>query len=90
MAEPESWLALVYSVLREPGGFLTVSSGPPDLYAQAINHEGHVVLEYRDGSPDRHFQVRDVPLPAVADALSQWMNGDRRFIDDHEWQPVSI
>ena len=80
----------MYSALREPGGFLTVCSGPPDLYAQAINHAGHAVLEYRDGSPDRHFQVRDVPLSAIADALSQRMNGDRRFIDEHEWQPVSL
>lgn len=55
VAAPESWLALVYSALREPGGFLNVCSGPPDLYAQAINHEGHVVLEYRDGAPERHF-----------------------------------
>ena len=90
VAAPESWLALVYSALREPGGFLTVCSGPPDLYAQAINHEGHVVLEYRDGACERHFQVRDVPLRAVADALSQWMNGDRQFMEDHEWQPVSL
>jgi hypothetical protein len=52
VAAPESWLALVYSALREPGGFLNVCSGPPDLYAQAINHEGHVVLEYRDGAPN--------------------------------------
>jgi hypothetical protein len=69
---------------------LTVSSGPSDVYAQAINHEGHIVLEYRDGAPDRQFQVSDVPLSEVADALSQWMNGDRRFIDDHEWQRLSV
>ena len=88
VAEPESWLALVYTALREPGGYLTVASGPPDVYAQAINHDGHVDLEYRDGSPERHFQVSGVSLEAVADALSQWMDGERRFIDDHEWRAL--
>ncbi len=90
MAAPESWLALVYTELREPGSYLTVSSGPLNVYAQAINHEGHFDLEYRDGSPDRHFQAKDVSLESIADALSQWMNGDRRFIDDHEWQLLSL
>ena len=40
VAEPESWLALAYSTLRTAGGFLIVSSGLPDVYAQAMNHEG--------------------------------------------------
>ena len=52
--------------------------------------EGHIVLGYRAGAPDRHFQVSDVPLSEVADALSQWMNGDRRFIDDHERRRLSV
>ena len=90
VAAPESWLDLVYTTLREPGNYLTVASGPPNMYAQAINHEGHFDLEYRDGSPDRHFQAKDVSLESIADALSQWMNGDRQFIDDHDWQPVSL
>jgi hypothetical protein len=90
VAEPESWLALVHSTLRKPGGFLIVSSGPPNVYAQAINHEGRFLLEYRDGSPDQHFQAKDVSLASIADALSQWMRGDRTFIDDHEWKPLSI
>jgi hypothetical protein len=60
------------------------------MYAQAINHEGRFLLEYRDGSPDQHFQAEDVSLASIADALSQWMRGDRTFIDDHEWKPLSI
>ena len=59
MGEPESWLVLVREVLRKPGGFLTVSSGPPNMYAQTINHEGRFLLEYRDGSLIRHFQAKD-------------------------------
>jgi hypothetical protein len=76
--------------LRKPGGFLIVSSGPPNMYAQAINHQGRLLLEYRDGSPDQHLQAKDVSLASIADALSQWMRGDRTFIDDHEWKPLSI
>ena len=90
IAAPESWLALVYTNLREPGSYLIVASGPPNVYAQAINHDGHFDLEYRDGSPDRHFQVKDVSLESIADALSQWTNGDRQFIDDHDWQPLAL
>ncbi|GAB3075575.1 hypothetical protein GCM10027053_46600 [Intrasporangium mesophilum] len=90
VAEPASWLALVYSTLRNPGDFLIVSSGPPDLYAQALNHDGLFVLEYRDGSPEKHFQAEGVSLVSIADALSQWTDGDRAFISDHEWTQLSI
>jgi hypothetical protein len=86
VAEPESWLAFVYAALSEPGGFITVRSGPPHLYAQAINHDGHLVLEYRDGSADEHYQALEVSRAAVAQALSQWMHGGRDFIADHEWR----
>ena len=68
---------------------LIVDSGPPDLYAQALNHDGSLWLEYRDGSPDRHFQVRGVALDDVARALSQWARRERSFVDDHDWQPLS-
>ena len=90
VAEPESWLALTYSALSEEGGFITVRSGPPDLYAQAMNHGGHLLLEYRDGAADKHFQARDISRVAIAEALSQWMRGDRDFITDHEWHPLRL
>ena len=90
VAEPERWLPLVHRELRDPGGFLIVDSGPPDVYAQAINHDGSLWLEYRDGSPTRHFQVQGVALDEVATALSQWMRGERAFIDAHEWQQLSL
>jgi len=90
VAEPESWIAFAYAALSEPGGFITVRSGPPDLYAQAINHDGHLVLEYRDGSADQHYQARDVSRAAIAEALSQWMSGGRGFIADHEWHRLPL
>ena len=90
VAEPERWLPLVHRALREPDGFLIVGSGPPDLYAQALNHKGSLWLEYRDGSPDRHYQVQGVALDEVATALSQWARGERAFVDDHAWERISI
>lgn len=85
VAEPESWLAFVYAALSEPGGFITVRSGPPNLYAQAMNHQGDFVLEYRDGSADQHYQARGVSKADIAQALAQWTHGGREFIADHEW-----
>jgi hypothetical protein len=90
VAEPESWLALVHSTLRKPGGFLIVSSGPPDLYAQALNDEGCLVLEYRDGAPDKHFQATGVGLGDVVRALSEWFRGERAFIAEHTWERLSL
>ena len=90
VAEPESWLALAHSALRTPGDFLIVSSGPPDLYAQALNDGGCLVLEYRDGAPDQHYQATGVGLDDVARALSQWFRGERAFIAAHEWKQLSL
>ena len=50
VAEPDSWLVLTHDHLRDPDDFVTVSSGPPHLYAQAFNDAGRLLLEYRDGS----------------------------------------
>jgi hypothetical protein len=90
MGEPASWLALVRDELAADGGYLTVSSGPPHLYAQAANLDGTLVLEYRDGGPDRHFQAMGVTFDQVAAALSQWFDGGRDFIADHEWTRIDV
>ncbi len=90
VAEPESWLALAHSTLRKPDDFLIVASGPPDLYAQAMNHGGRLILEYRDGAPDQHFQTTGVGLDDVARALSEWFRGERAFIAEHEWERLSL
>ena len=90
VGEPASWLALVRDQLAQPDGYITVSSGPLHLYAQAINLAGTLLLEYRDGAPDRHFQTSDVSLQEVATALSQWFRGERGFIDEHDWQRIDV
>lgn len=90
VAEPDSWLAFTYAALSESGGFITVRSGPPNLYAQAINHDGQLLLENRDGSPSRHYQAQDVSRADIAEALSQWTHDDRDFIGHHEWRLVEL
>lgn len=85
IAFPESWLGLVASELAEPDGFVTVDDGRGDSYAQAFNLDGALLLEYRDGSPQRHFQATDVSLDAVVDGLRQWAAGERAFLADHAW-----
>jgi hypothetical protein len=90
VAEPDSWLAFVHRELGADGGFVIVASGPPDLYAQAIKAGDGYLLEYRDGSADRHFQTTDVSLEEVATALAQWFGGRRDFVADHEWTRIEV
>ena len=83
---PDRWLAFIARELREPDRFVIVDDGRRKSYAQAFNHHGTLLLEYRDGSPQRHYQVTDVGLAEVADALAQWSRGERAFIQVHEWK----
>ena len=77
---PDRWLAFVSRELREADRFVIVDDGSGDSYAQVFNHDGTLLLEYRDGSPQRHFQVTGVGLADVADALAQWARGERAFV----------
>jgi len=86
---PESWLLFVARELREPDGFVVVNDGQRNSYAQAFNDEGTLLLEYRDRSPERHFQVRGVGIGEVAEALSQWSEGDRSFVHGHQWERLT-
>ncbi len=85
VAVPDSWLAFVARELREPDRYVVVKDGRRHSYAQVFNNEGTLLLEYRDGSPRRHFQVEGVGIGEVADALSQWSRGERGFVDGHQW-----
>ncbi|MDF2509706.1 MAG: hypothetical protein K0Q52_3565 [Microbacterium sp.] len=81
---PDRWAAFVSRELREPDGFVTVQSGK-NSYAQVFNDRGALLLEYRDGSPQRHFQTTSVSLGAAAEALEQWANDEREFVRQHDW-----
>lgn len=82
---PDRWLPFVARELRESDRFVVVDDGRQHSYAQAVNDQGTLLLEYRDGSPQRHFQVTGVGIDDVAEALSQWSLGERSFIDHHSW-----
>ena len=79
---PAMWFPFLLNELRRPDGFVTVGTG--DTYAQTRNNDGTLVLEYREA--DKHFQAKNVPMDQIADALSEWAQGRRKFISQHSWQ----
>jgi hypothetical protein len=62
---PDRWLPFLSRQVREVDGFVTVQRGE-NSYAQVFNDRGTLLLEYRDGSPQRHFQAAGVDLAAAA------------------------
>lgn len=87
---PDRWLAFIARELRTPDRFVTVDDGRRHCYAQAFNRRGTLLLEFRDGSPQRHFQVSGVGIADVAEALAQWSEGERAFIDRHTWTRLTF
>jgi hypothetical protein len=83
---PAMWFPFLLNELRVPDGFVSVGKG--DAYAQARNDDGMLVLEYREAG--EHFQATGVPMDQIADALSQWAAGQRRFIALHTWQRLEL
>ncbi len=59
-------------------------------YVQVPNTDGLLQLEYRDGSPHRHFQTMGASLVDAAEALGQWARGERTFIDRHDWTRLTM
>ena len=86
---PENWLTFIARELREPDRYVVVGDGRRHSYAQAFNDQGTLLLEYRDGSPQRHFQVAGVGISEVAEALSQWSEGERTFVNRYEWERLT-
>jgi hypothetical protein len=81
---PDRWLPFLSREVREVDGFVTVHRGE-NSYAQVFNDRGTLLLEYRDGSPQRHFQAAGVDLAAAAEALEEWATGERHFVEAHDW-----
>jgi len=84
VGSPDRWLPFLSRELREADGFVTVQRGN-NSYAQVFNDRGTLLLEYRDGSPQRHFQTAGVGLAAAAQALQEWANDERQFVQNHDW-----
>ncbi|MFB7124490.1 DUF6891 domain-containing protein [Kitasatospora sp. NPDC056273] len=73
--------------------FLVVERIPdlPDVYVQVWHADGEeYTLEHRDGSAERHFEVRlDGPEPVVA-AMTGWARGAAGWDEGLDWQPLDL
>ncbi|WUJ74674.1 hypothetical protein OG809_15705 [Kribbella soli] len=90
VAIPDRWVFFLSQELRNRGGYVVVDSGRDHIFAQARNDNGTLTLEYRDGSPRQHYQVQGVDLGDVAEALSQWAENHRDFINKHTWERLTL
>ena len=68
------------------GGFIVLQRDNPDVYIQTAFSDGDIVLEYRDGDPQRHFQAYPVSQDEAAQALWEWSSGSAAFHGRHTWQ----
>ena len=90
VALPDRWMSFLSQELRNFDDCIVVDSGRDHVFAQARNDNGALTLEYRDGSPQHHYQVQDVDLADVAEALSQWSENRRHFISKHTWERLTL
>ncbi|MET9314947.1 hypothetical protein ABZX12_24305 [Kribbella sp. NPDC003505] len=89
-ALPDRWAYFLSQELRNVDDYVIVDSGPDHVFAQARNDNGTLTLEYRDGSPQQHYQVQGVDLGDVVEALSQWAENRRDFISKHTWERLTL
>ena len=90
VALPDRWVSFLSHELRNVDDYVIVDSGRDDVFSQARNDNGALILEYRDGSPQHHYQVQGVDLGDVAEALSQWTENRRHFITKHTWERLTL
>ena len=61
-----------------------------DCYIQVWHRpDGTFQLEYRDRSPDEHYQTRTVSTEKVITAFSGWLVGEVSWRDQFQWTPFS-
>lgn len=90
VALPDRWVSFLSHEMRNFDDYVVVDSGRDHIFAQARNDNGALTLEYRDGSPQQHYQVQGVDLGDVAEALSQWAENRRHFITKHTWDRLTL
>ncbi|MBF6173325.1 hypothetical protein [Nocardia blacklockiae] len=76
--------------LTDPNPYLIVEREPQRYIQTFRDSTGGYTLEYRDGSPDRHFGTRVPDSRHVADLIWDWATGDRTRLDTLDWQPVEL
>ncbi|MBF6178990.1 hypothetical protein [Nocardia otitidiscaviarum] len=83
-------LDLWLPALADPGPYLIVERGD-QRYVQTYRHpDGRYTLEYRDGSPDRHFATSVDDAAAVADLIWAWTTEDRADFDALDWERLEL
>ncbi|WP_280263068.1 hypothetical protein [Nocardia wallacei] len=76
--------------LADPNPYLIVERAPHDYIQTFRDGTGTYTLEYRDGSPERHFGTTLTDPVRVADLIWDWTVGDRTRLDALDWQPVDL
>ncbi|NEW42612.1 hypothetical protein GV794_27955 [Nocardia cyriacigeorgica] len=75
--------------LAKPNPYLVVSRGEQD-YIQTYREEPGYILEYRDGSPDRHFTTTLDDSAQVAELIWAWTAGDHSALQDVAWTRLKL
>ncbi|MBF6333385.1 hypothetical protein [Nocardia transvalensis] len=76
--------------LSDPNPYLIVER-EPQVYIQTFRDDsGRYTLEYRDGSPDRHFGTHTTDAELVTALIWAWANNDRTHFDSLDWKPVDL
>ncbi|GAA1393320.1 hypothetical protein GCM10009639_26310 [Kitasatospora putterlickiae] len=89
----EALAGLVRRIGAKRDRFLVVERRPdePDVYVQVWHEEGeNYTLEYRDGGPDKHFQVLlDDPEPVIT-AMTAWARREPGWGEGHAWEALEL
>src|SRR5690606_11241610 len=81
----ERWVA----ELAAPNPYLVVSRGEQD-YIQTYHQEPEYILEFRDGSPKKHFAATLDDASRVSALIWAWATGDRSALDDVAWTKLKL
>ncbi len=76
--------------LSNPNPYLIAESGP-DTYVQTFRNEaGGFTVEYRNGSPDKHFATQVADPQTAANLIWAWARGDSAQLESQQWQLVDF
>jgi hypothetical protein len=61
-----------------------------DHYMQVYNSGEHFVVEYRDGSPDQHYQTETKSLEKIRESLNLYFRDDQRAFRLLDYQSIRV
>ncbi len=92
LRSPSSWeiSESLRSLEPEENNFAILATAD-EVYIQTATDEiDSWVLEYRDGSADRHFGASVSDVERIISAFTRYAEGDRSWLEDFQWEPVSL